>query len=171
MPPLHDWDSFYVIIGSSAAALTGLQFVVVALMSDAQRLKGDEDTLHAFATPQIVQFGVVLLISAFATMPGHTAKTFGTCMTIGGVAGVMYQLNTILRTVRQTGYKPVLADWIWYSILPMVAYVILLIAGIIEFSRPAGALYPLAATSLLLLFVAIHNAWDTAVYIAARRGE
>ena len=29
-----EWESFYVIIGSSAAALTGLQFVVVALSAD-----------------------------------------------------------------------------------------------------------------------------------------
>src|SRR5438034_1279313 len=28
--PLAAWESFYVIVGSSAAALTGLQFVVIA---------------------------------------------------------------------------------------------------------------------------------------------
>ena len=33
-PPLNDWETFYVIVGSSAAALTGLMFVVIALIKD-----------------------------------------------------------------------------------------------------------------------------------------
>ena len=36
------WESFYVIVGSSGAALTGLQFVVTALIADAHR-KGSEE--------------------------------------------------------------------------------------------------------------------------------
>ena len=33
-PVLVPWESFYVIVGSSGAALTGLQFVVIALLAD-----------------------------------------------------------------------------------------------------------------------------------------
>lgn len=33
---LKAWESFYVIVGSSAGALTGLQFVVIALIAEAQ---------------------------------------------------------------------------------------------------------------------------------------
>ena len=33
--PLHEWESVYVIIGTSAAALTGLMFVVIAVVADA----------------------------------------------------------------------------------------------------------------------------------------
>ena len=32
--PLSKWESFYVIVGSSAGALTGLQFVVMALVAE-----------------------------------------------------------------------------------------------------------------------------------------
>jgi hypothetical protein len=31
-PSMGGWDNFYVIVGSSAAALTGLQFVVITLI-------------------------------------------------------------------------------------------------------------------------------------------
>ena len=34
LAPLAGWESYYVIVGSSAAALTGLQFVVIALIND-----------------------------------------------------------------------------------------------------------------------------------------
>jgi hypothetical protein len=36
LPLLDGWANFYVIVGSSAAGLTGLSFVVIALISDAQ---------------------------------------------------------------------------------------------------------------------------------------
>jgi hypothetical protein len=31
---LGRWENFYVIVGSAAGALTGLQFVVIALIKD-----------------------------------------------------------------------------------------------------------------------------------------
>jgi len=43
-----EWDSFYVITGSSAGGLTGLTFVVIAPVADAKRdssagsLQGDD---------------------------------------------------------------------------------------------------------------------------------
>jgi hypothetical protein len=35
--PLVAWESFYVIVGSSGAALTGLQFVVIALIAEVRK--------------------------------------------------------------------------------------------------------------------------------------
>lgn len=40
--PFNAWESFYVIVGSSAAALTGLQFVVIALGAEARTMRGPE---------------------------------------------------------------------------------------------------------------------------------
>ena len=34
MQELEGWESFYVIVGSSAGALIGLQFVVMTLLAD-----------------------------------------------------------------------------------------------------------------------------------------
>ncbi len=34
LPELTPWANYYVIVGSSAGALTGLQFVVIALLAD-----------------------------------------------------------------------------------------------------------------------------------------
>ncbi len=58
---LSAWGNFYVIIGSSAAALTGLTFVVIALAADARRLT--PRGLRAFVTPTIVHFGTVLALA------------------------------------------------------------------------------------------------------------
>jgi hypothetical protein len=48
--PFSVWESFYVIIGSSAAALTGLQFVVIALIAEA-RTRSTSREIAAFGTP------------------------------------------------------------------------------------------------------------------------
>jgi hypothetical protein len=37
MTALGEWESFYVIVGSSAGALIGLQFVVIALIAERPR--------------------------------------------------------------------------------------------------------------------------------------
>ena len=170
LPPISEWESFYVIIGSSAAALTGLQFVVIALSSEADvSQEGSEEALNAFATPTVVHFCVVLLISAILSTPHHTARTLSTSLWIPGVAGFVYGIAVLRRARKQTGYKPVLEDWIWHTGLPFVAYAALFVSGLTVQTHPEGALHFVAATALLLLFTGIHNAWDAAVYLSVRR--
>jgi hypothetical protein len=66
------WESFYVIVGSSAAALIGLQFVVVTLISESP-LEASPASLSAFGTPTVVHFGGALLISAVMSAPWPSA--------------------------------------------------------------------------------------------------
>ena len=164
---LKAWESFYVIVGSSAAALTGLQFVVVALT--AEREIGSEWTTRAFSTPTIVHFCAVLLISAILSAPWHTLSRPGIALAVAGSVGIVYCLTVIRHTRRQTDYKPVLEDWLCHAVLPVAAYTLLLFGGLRVQARPVSSLFMIAATALLLLLVGIHNAWDAATYIALTR--
>jgi len=164
MPPLHEWEGFYVIVGSSAAALTGLMFVVVAL--GAERRKLTPDALEAFATPTVVHFCAALLIGAFVTMPRHTIGSLSLCLFVAGVVGLAYSLWTTTRARRQRSYDPVLEDWIFHVVLPLLAYVSLLVAALTLRRGAEWALYGVATSALILLFVGIHNAWDAAAWIA-----
>jgi hypothetical protein len=63
---------------------------------------------------------------------------------------------------------------VWYTALPLLAYVALLASGLLLARHPAVCMFVIAATALLLLFIGIHNAWDTVTYIAvkhSRRGR
>jgi hypothetical protein len=60
----------------------------------------------------------------------------------------------------------VFEDWLWHAVLPLIAYAVLLIAAIVLRSYPQRVLFVVGATALLLLFIGIHNAWDTVTYIA-----
>jgi len=65
------WENFYVILGSSAGALIGLQFVVMTLVAEMPTVRDVERSGSAFATPTIVHFGVALLLSAVISAPWH----------------------------------------------------------------------------------------------------
>ena len=163
--PLNAWESFYVIVGSSGAALTGLMFVVITLMADSPERRRSPE-LSAFGTPTIVHFCVVLLISAIISAPWHTLRSVAFALGLTGLGGVLYGMRIIRHATRQSRYKPVFEDWIWYMTLPLLAYLTLLGAGILLTRAAETALFGVAVTALLLLFVGIHNAWDTVTYIA-----
>ncbi len=69
MPELTEWESFYVIVGSAAGALIGLQFVVMTLIADMPGTREEALAGGAFATPSVVHFGAVLLLAAVISAP------------------------------------------------------------------------------------------------------
>jgi len=132
-------------------------------------LRGTE-TLEAFATPTIVHFGAVLLLAAFVSTPRQTVASLSDCLILAGLGGVGYASWVVLHARKQQGYAPVLEDWIWHGGLPVAAYACLLVAGFVLRRSPERALYLLEAIALGLLYVGIHNAWDSAVWMATQRG-
>jgi len=165
IPTFAAWGSFYVIVGSSGAALTGLQFVVIALGAEARR-PASSDAIGAFGTPTVVHFGVVLFVAAVLNAPWQSLAKPAVILGLCGVAGIGYVGIVTARAHRQPDYQPVLEDWIWHTALPFIAYATLL-AGAIGLVRYASdSLFAIAATTLLLLFIGIHNAWDAVTYMA-----
>ncbi|HEX4618607.1 MAG TPA: hypothetical protein VH135_02695, partial [Steroidobacteraceae bacterium] len=171
--PLAGWDNFYVIVGSSAGGLTGLTFVVIALIRDSAQ--GVRPTgLGAFVTPTIVHLSGVLALAAFMSMPHQRAGTLSVGLAIGGFAGVVYGCfigANMWRVARgATLYIPVREDWIWNVILPTAAYAALTIMAVLLWDRfTEAALYGVAVLALALLFISIRNAWDIAVWMSVKR--
>jgi len=166
---LVGWESFYVIVGSSGAALTGLQFVVIALVAESQRRSSIAE-ISAFGTPTVVHFCAALLVSAMLSAPWPALSMVAVPLGLIGASGVGYIALVWRRARMQKGYKPVWEDWLWHVILPFVAYFTFLIAGVFLASRPVGTLFAVGAMSVLLIFIGIHNAWDTVTYLAIARG-
>jgi hypothetical protein len=164
-PLLAEWESFYVIVGSSAAALTGLQFVVIALASDARTLGGEAE-VGAFGTPTIVHFCAALLVSAVLSAPWHSLGGADAVLLACGLAGLVYSGYVLRIATRQIGYKPVFEDWLWHCALPFVAYGTLLIAALVLRRHVHPSLFAIGGASVLLVFIGIHNAWDAVTYLA-----
>src|SRR5215210_7276567 len=144
MTSIDGWETFYVIIGSSAAALTGLMFVVIALTAESREIDGT-GALDAFATPTVLHFCAVLLIAAILTTPGHTTASLGFSLGVCGIGGMLYSTQIILRMRRlkgrQASYVPVSSDWVWHCLLPLIAYVCLLGSAAVVWASADAALY------------------------------
>ena len=166
--PFAAWENFYVIVGSSAAALTGLQFVVVVLGAEARSI-GPE--VGAFGTPTVVHFCAALLISAILSVPWRAVSNAGLALEAVGVAGIVYMAVVIRRALRPLRYVPVLEDWLWHCAFPLVAYVTLLVAAFVLQRDPPRTLLVIGGTALFLLFIGIHNAWDAVTYIATQQPQ
>ncbi len=169
--PLRAWQSFYVIVGSSAGALTGLQFVVLTLITEAGMVRGGGEALAAFGSPNVVHFCAALLVSALFSVPWHGLGAPGIAAMLCGAGGLFYSVAVLRRALRQRDYRPVLEDWIWHAALPMLAYGALILAGVLLARAADDALYIAGGASLLLVFVGIHNAWDTVIYVTLERAR
>jgi hypothetical protein len=167
---LATWQNFYVIIGSAAAALTGLMFVVITLIARVQARRSSE-AVGAFGTPNVVHFCAALLVAAILSAPWQALWNAGLLLGLCGLGGVTYVVIVVRRARRQNDYQPVLEDWLWHTVFPLASYTALVVAAIVLSSNPAPALFTTGAGTVLLLFIGIHNAWDTVTYITIVQSE
>jgi hypothetical protein len=165
MTVLEGWESFYVIVGASAGALIGLQFVVITLIADSRSIKDDALASNAFSTPSVVHFSVVLLLSAILTAPWEGIGVPAMLLGLSGLAGVVYSSIVARRMRVQTAYRPEAEDWIYHVFLPIVSYTILVGSAYFTGTWMRTALFAVGASVLLLLFAGIHNAWDAVTYL------
>jgi hypothetical protein len=174
MAELNAWDNFYVIVGSAAGALIGLQFVVMTLIAEKPKATTG-DAAAAFGTPTVVHFGCCLLISALIQVPWPDMEAGAGVGGAVGLAGLAYMIVTVRRMRRQDAYKLDWEDRTFHVILPFVAYGLLALSSLASVSHAHAALFGVGVTTLLLLFIGIHNAWDAVAYqvlvVRARNAE
>jgi hypothetical protein len=164
MTALDAWENFYVIVGSSAGALIGLQFVVITLLAEVPLDGSDAQAGRAFGTPNVVHFGVVLFLSAIVSAPWSGLGIVAVIWGLLGLGGILYAVVVARRMRSQTAYEPVFEDWAFHALLPLMAYGMLAVSACFAYSHAGPALFAVGAASLLLLFIGIHNAWDTVTY-------
>lgn len=174
---LADWQGFYVITGSSAGALTGLMFVVVALAVDrpppgaASGSASGSEARSIYSTPTVTHFSIVLLIAAIMTMPLHRTLSAAICLGATAAIGVTLTGLTGLRMKRLRVYSAVAEDWLGHVVLPFLSYALLLVGACVLGVVQPLALVFVAIAVLALLFTGIHNAWDVALYIVNMQTE
>ncbi|HEY2474748.1 MAG TPA: hypothetical protein VGI19_08080 [Candidatus Cybelea sp.] len=163
---LTPWTSFYIVTGSSAAALTGLMFVVITLVMGTERVRRNPDGTATFSTPTVFHFCAALFVSAVLIAPWHSFLYPGIVIGLGSLYALFYIGRVALRSKRFTEYTPDFDDWTWYSVLPFVAYIAILIGSIGLEISPHQALFALAFGVLLLVLIGIRNAWDVVTFLA-----
>ena len=174
MTELSAWQNFYVIVGSSAGALIGLQFVVITLMADMPLREGTAQAGGAFATPTIVHFSGVLLLAGMLSAPWNGIGPAAALWELMAVSGIVYTAIVVRRMHKQIAYKPEFEDWLFHVLLPFVAYTVLALSALAVRPYVRVALFAVAGSAMLLLFIGIHNAWDAityTVFVVRRQAE
>ena len=166
VPLLITWENFYVIVGTAAATLTGLMFVVITLSVSIRSRGGGNETVGAFSTPNVVHFCIALLIAALLSAPWPGLEIPGLLLGLIGLGGTIYTSIVLRRFIRQRNYKPVLEDWAWHVVIPFVCYIALFVVAIVLLNNPVLAMFFIGAVTVLFLFVCIHNSWDNVTYIS-----
>jgi len=168
--PLETWHDFFVVAGTAAGALTGLQFVVIAL-NQGPRNPGAYKAVRSYATPTIVHFAAVLVLASVLSFPNLTRAELGAILLVVGIVALAYTAFIFVNDRRQEIYMADLEDTIWHFTLPPLAYGNLLAAGVFAWSSPGRSLYMIGASMLALLVVGVHNAWDSAIWMTFRGSQ
>jgi hypothetical protein len=163
MTELAEWDNFYIIIGPSAGALIGLQFVVLTLIGERPTARIAEAGA-AFVTPMIVHYQIVLFLSALLLAPWHSIVPISIIWGAIGVIGFVYQCVVVRRLRKQEAYRPGFEDWLFYVALPFVAYLLLAFSPFAARAHEREAVFGVGAALVLMLFAGIHNSWDSITY-------
>jgi hypothetical protein len=164
------WADYYLLVGSAAAALVGLLFVVVTLTSGLQSATAERGA-RFYMTPIVFQLAIVLVLSGLAMAPELSPATVA--LTTAGVALVAGAYTGWIAWSFARGqviHVPHWSDRWCYGFIPFVLYLLLaaIAAGFwCGFESAAVGLALFAIGSLLL---AIRNAWDLVTWIAPRAG-
>ena len=169
---LSSWQNFYMLVGTAAATLTGLMFVVTTLIAGIDaHLSTLNAAVSAFNTPTVVQFGAVLLLAGILDAPWQRFSSLSLLLGLVGLGLVFYSIIVLRRMRRVPHYQSTLEDWLWYMALPFLAHLLLIVAAFVLHENPAPALYLVGAAMIVLLLTGIRNAWDMVTFLAVERAH
>ncbi len=172
LPFLNNWQSFYMIIGTAAATLTGLMFVATTLIAGIDMHAPTVNAgISAFNTPTVVHFCAVLLLAGILSAPWQAFSSVSLLLGLFGLVVAIYLIIIVRRIRRVAHYQSTREDWLWYIALPFLAYILLIVAALLLPADPAPALYVIGAAMILLLFLGIRNSWDLVTYLAVERSH
>lgn len=168
-PVVHQWENFYLLIGTSAATLVGLMFVAISIGAG-QITKQAGPALRTFVSPTLIHFIYVLVTASVVLIPTVTRTLVGILLVSVGLLSVGSALTRV-PFMRQQHREQIVDvhDWVWHLLVPLASYLLFVGTGIGLLQEMTGALNGLALASVLLLVAGIRNAWDTVVYLILNR--
>lgn len=164
------WENFYLMLGPAAAGLIGLLFVVVTLTAGRDRSETSRGQA-LYLTPTALNFAVVMTISAVAMAPKAPPAATAALFSIVALAGLASAIRASIGigSPRPDKEPPHWSDFWLYGAMPTAVYLALCGACVAVWLRAQWAAPALALLLLILLLVAMRNAWDLVTTIAPMR--
>jgi hypothetical protein len=161
------WENYFFMLGSAAAGLVGLLFVVVTLTAGFERsqaLRGQA----IYMTPTMVHFAVVFSICAVAVMPKLPAPAIAAFAALALGLGLVNAARACHGIANPRSDLPAShwSDFWMYGATPALLYLAGLALCALVWIGVAWAPEGLAGLLLVLALVGIRNAWDLVTSIA-----
>ena len=167
----HNWDNFFILAGGAAATLMGLLFVAVTVggtgFSESRLIHGT----RGFFTPTLIQFGTVLLQALAVLVPWPAPWTIGIFIGLGGLTGLAYQFNVVVKRHRFGLALHDWHDWLPYVGVPALGSGGLVIGATGLVVGKSFAPFVVAAATTLLLIAGVYGAWDLTLWIVKNRDK
>jgi hypothetical protein len=165
---LGRWHDFYGIIGAAAATLVGLMFVAVSIGADVF-IRDHQHGIRAFFSPVVFHFSAILIICLIAILPDETWRRCGLLLLAVGLIGLGYCLWTWRGMVQHGLIGTIDAiDRLWYAQLPIVSYLLIVVAGAGLYRQFMPSLDLLALALISLLLIGLRNSWDLTLWLIER---
>jgi hypothetical protein len=163
------WQTYYQVVGGAAGALIGLLFIVATLSGRQNESTGIGATMgmRVFSTPNVFHLAEVLAVSALALAPTEEGGLAGLILTLAVLAGLVHALWVLLAFRKVTA--PHWSDIWCYGAAPVAVYLALSLAVTAAWLHAPHAACAVALLLLVLLMLAIRNAWDLVTWLAPRR--
>jgi len=164
---LDAWHDFDVLIGTAAATLVGLMFVAASIGASVFTEK-DRAALKAFISPTVVHFSAVLLVAIVSLIPSHDWPALAGLLALVGIPGAVYSANLWVQLFIRRRFNIDIVDRLFYALVPVLGYLLLLLAALVLLRQSPAGLDLLAAGQITLLLAGIRNAWDMMLWIVIR---
>jgi hypothetical protein len=165
---LHGWDNFFIMAGAAAATLIGLLFVAVTVGTGFSKSSIVHGT-RGFLTPTLIRFGGVLFLSLAVLAPWPSARPIGIILSLGGLAGLAYQIKVAVMRHKVGLVLLDWHDWLPYVGVPALGSGSLIVGAVGLLAEKSFAPYAIAGATVLLLFAGIYGAWDLTLWMIKNR--
>lgn len=164
------WGEFFLMVGSAAAVLIGLIFVVVTLMNDKPRstvLTGSE----LYMGPIVLNMSLVLVLSAAALVPHIAPREYAVIAAICAAWGFWRAAHSWIGIGQLSRSGSIEVHWTdrwYYGVVPIAIYLALAAVAAGIWVDEAWGRAGIAATITALLVIGIRNEWDLVTWLAPK---
>ena len=110
----------------------------------------------------------MLLVAIVSLIPSHDWPALAGLLALVAIPGAVYSANLWLQLFIRRRFNIDIVDRLFYALLPVLGYLLLLLAAFVLFRQSPAGLDLLAAAQITLLLAGIRNAWDMMLWIVIR---
>jgi hypothetical protein len=162
------WETYYLMVGSSAGALIGLLFVVITLSGEIDPARGTI-AQRVFMSPTVFHFVAVMIVSCAAVVTTLPAPAMALAIAVPAVIGAYNSGAAFYRLASHQLDATHWTDYLYYGVLPAIGHIWLIAAAWLVWQAVPTAEYNVALGVMALLLLGIRDAWDLATWLTSHK--